>query len=146
MRGADVTATVAFVPRTPRAVGDLQLIVKEEREGWVLQGEKQQNLSFRAVLGIFTGKHLHKNLYTCMMHKYTVCFKHVGMVKAGTKGHFHTSSLLFSLLDLLLCTSTTPLSHCPRNLVEKKINLFFFSTVYCFPGSVSAICRWRKKK
>lgn len=81
-------------------------------------GRDTTKLSFRVVFGIFTGKHLHKNLYTCMMQKYTVCFKHVGMVKAGTKGHFHTSSLLFSLLDLLLCTSTTPLSHCPKNVCQ----------------------------
>lgn len=81
-----------------------------------------------------------------MMHKHTVCSKHVGMVRAGTKGHFHTSSLLFSLLDLLLCTSTTPLSHCPRNLVEKKINLFFFFNCLLFSWKSFSNMQGAKKK
>lgn len=77
VRGADIAATVAFVPRTPRAVGHLKLIVKEEREGWVLQGEKQK-LGFRELSGVFTGKHSHKNSYTRTTHKHTVCFQSEG--------------------------------------------------------------------
>lgn len=42
--GADVTATVALVPRPPGTVGHLKLIVKEEREGGILKGEKQKDL------------------------------------------------------------------------------------------------------
>lgn len=63
MRGADVAATVAFVPRTPRAVWHLKLIVKEEREGWVLQGEKQQSWALELCLE-YSREYIHTKMYT----------------------------------------------------------------------------------
>lgn len=95
-------------------------------------GRETTKLSFRVVFGIFTGKHLHKNLYTCMMHKYTVCFKHVGMVKAGTKGHFHTSSLLFSLLDCKSAPAQHPLAIVPGIWWRKRLIYSFFKLSIVF--------------
>lgn len=40
--GADITAAVSFVPRPPRTVGHLKLIMKEEREGGILEGETEK--------------------------------------------------------------------------------------------------------
>lgn len=40
--GADITATVTFVPCPPRTVGYLKLIMKEEREGGILEGERKR--------------------------------------------------------------------------------------------------------
>lgn len=42
MSGADITATVTFVPRSPGTVGHLKLIVKQEREGRILGGERNR--------------------------------------------------------------------------------------------------------
>lgn len=39
--GADITATVTFVPCPSRTVGHLKLIMKEEREGGILEGERE---------------------------------------------------------------------------------------------------------
>lgn len=104
MRGADIATTVAFVPRTPRAVWHLKLIMKEEREGWVLQGEKQKSWALDWCLEYLQGN-IHTKIHTHALHTNTMCAlslkaKHVGMVKAGMKGRFQTSSLLFSPHDL----------------------------------------------
>lgn len=40
--GTDVTAAVTFIPGPPRTVWYLKLIMKEEREGRILEGEKQK--------------------------------------------------------------------------------------------------------
>lgn len=110
MRGADIATTVAFVPRTPRAIWHLKLIVKEEREGRVLQGEKQKSWALEWCLEYRQGNS-HTKIHAHALHNNTLCAlslkaKHVGMVKAGTKGRFQTSSLLFSLHNLLFYTST----------------------------------------
>lgn len=47
MSGADITATVMLVPRPPRTVGHLKLIVKEERDGGILEGERNRKPSVR---------------------------------------------------------------------------------------------------
>ncbi len=39
--GADIAATVTFVPRPPRTVGHLKLVMQEEREGGILEGETE---------------------------------------------------------------------------------------------------------
>lgn len=39
--GTDITATVPLVPRPPRAVGHLKLVVEQEWEGGILGGEKK---------------------------------------------------------------------------------------------------------
>lgn len=129
MRGADIAPTVAFVPRTPRAVWHLELIVKEEREGWILQGEKQR--SWASVWSIY--RETDTEIHTHALHTNTPCalsleVEHVGMVKAGTKGCLQTPFLFFFLHDLLLCTSklSTPLNHWHSHLVEKKTAYFFF--------------------
>lgn len=110
VRGTDIATTVAFVPCTSRAVWHLKLIVKEERERWILQGEKQKSWALEWCLEYLQGN-IRTKIHTHALHTNTLCAlslkaKHVGMVKAGTKGRFQTSSLLFSLHDLLLCTST----------------------------------------
>lgn len=38
----DITATVTLVPRPPGAVGHLEFIMEEEREGRILEGEKHK--------------------------------------------------------------------------------------------------------
>lgn len=54
--GADITATITFVPRPPRTVGHLKLIMKEEREGGVLEErERNRKPGFRLLSGGMNG-------------------------------------------------------------------------------------------
>lgn len=110
VRGTDIATTVAFVPRTPRGVRHLKLIVKEEREGWVLQGEKPKSWALEWCLE-YSQENITTKIHMHALDKKTVCAlslkaKHVGMVKIAKKSCLLTSSLLFSLHDLLLRTST----------------------------------------
>ena len=39
---ADITATVALIPRSPRTVRHLKLIMEEDREGGILEGDREK--------------------------------------------------------------------------------------------------------
>lgn len=60
VRGADITAAVTFVPRPARTIGHLKLIMKEEREGGILQGERETELGFREEAKSVQEEQLHK--------------------------------------------------------------------------------------